>query len=84
MLGFCVTGRAKNPLGFVRWVVYIKACGRYTLYLAMHYKLVPRAGGKPKQLPKTKDKPSDGYSLSFGDGNRSENNNTTLEHGRKT
>jgi hypothetical protein len=28
---FWATGRARNPLDFVRWVVPIKARGRYTL-----------------------------------------------------
>ena len=32
----CVTGRAINPLDFVRWVVPIKARGRYTLCSAIH------------------------------------------------
>jgi hypothetical protein len=30
------TGRARNPLGFARWVVPIKARGRYTLCSAIH------------------------------------------------
>jgi hypothetical protein len=33
---FWATGRARNPLGFVRWVVLIKARGRYTLCPAIH------------------------------------------------
>jgi hypothetical protein len=33
---FWATGRAINPLDFVRWVVSIKARGRYTLYSAIH------------------------------------------------
>jgi hypothetical protein len=33
---FWATGRARNPLGFVRWVVSIKARGRYTLCSAIH------------------------------------------------
>jgi hypothetical protein len=37
---FWATGRAINPLDFVRWVVPIKARGRYTLFSAIH-----RAGG---------------------------------------
>jgi hypothetical protein len=33
---FWAAGRARNPLGFVRWVVPIKARGRYTLCSAIH------------------------------------------------
>jgi hypothetical protein len=33
---FWATGRARNPLDFVRWVVPIKARGRYTLCSAIH------------------------------------------------
>jgi hypothetical protein len=33
---FWTAGRAINPLGFVRWVVPIKARGRYTLCSAIH------------------------------------------------
>jgi hypothetical protein len=33
---FWATGRARNPLEFVRWVVPIKARGRYTLCSAIH------------------------------------------------
>jgi hypothetical protein len=33
---FWATGRAKNPLDFDRWVVPIKARGRYTLCSAIH------------------------------------------------
>jgi hypothetical protein len=33
---FWAAGRARNPLNFVRWVVPIKARGRYTLCSAIH------------------------------------------------
>jgi hypothetical protein len=33
---FWAAGRARNPLDFVRWVVPIKARGRYTLCSAIH------------------------------------------------
>jgi hypothetical protein len=33
---FWATGRARNPLDFARWVVPIKARGRYTLCSAIH------------------------------------------------
>ena len=33
---FWAAGRARNPLDFVRWVVPIKAHGRYTLCSAIH------------------------------------------------
>jgi hypothetical protein len=33
---FWATGRARNPLDFVRWVVPIKVRGRYTLCSAIH------------------------------------------------
>jgi hypothetical protein len=33
---FWATGRRRNPLGFVRWVVPIKSRGRYTLCSAIH------------------------------------------------
>jgi hypothetical protein len=33
---FWATGRARNPLDFARWVVLIKARGRYTLCSAIH------------------------------------------------
>jgi hypothetical protein len=33
---FWATGRARNPLGFVRWVVPIKARGRYALCSAIN------------------------------------------------
>jgi hypothetical protein len=36
LAGFWAAGRAKNPLDFVRWVVPIKARGRYTLCSAIH------------------------------------------------
>ena len=36
LAGFWAAGRARNPLDFVRWVVPIKARGRYTLCSAIH------------------------------------------------
>jgi hypothetical protein len=36
LAGFWATGGGRNPLGFVRWVVPIKARGRYTLCSAIH------------------------------------------------
>jgi hypothetical protein len=36
LVDFWATGRARSPLDFVRWVVSIKARGRYTLCSAIH------------------------------------------------
>jgi hypothetical protein len=36
LAGFWAAGRARNPLDFVRWVVPIKARGRYALCSAIH------------------------------------------------
>ena len=36
LAGFWTAGRARNPLDFVRWVVPIKARGRYTLCSDIH------------------------------------------------
>jgi hypothetical protein len=36
LVDFWATGRARNPLDFVRWVVPIKARGRFTLCSAIH------------------------------------------------